>query len=136
MKPSKAPALLDTSFLVRYLTGDPPSMAERAAEVIDSEAPLILSEIALLETAHVLRSFYGVPRPEIVDALLELVQKQNMQTTDLPKTRVLEALRLCRDSSRHSLPDAFLWAQALEHGAAAIYSFDRHFPSEGPSVRH
>jgi predicted nucleic acid-binding protein len=110
-------------------------MAERAAEIIDSGTPLFLSELALMETAHVLRSFYRIPRPVIVDSLVGLVQKHNLQMTDLSKARVLEALLLCRDTNRHSLPDALLWAQALEHGAEVIYSFDKNFPSQRLSVR-
>lgn len=42
---SERPAHLDTSYVVRYLTDDPPDMAERAAEVIESDEILILSEM-------------------------------------------------------------------------------------------
>jgi predicted nucleic acid-binding protein len=66
MKRSVPPAFLDTSFVVRYLTNDPPAVAELAAAVIDSEERLILSEIVLLESAYVLTSVYGVPRAEVV----------------------------------------------------------------------
>ena len=57
-------ALLDTSMLVRYLTGDPPDLADASAKVIDAEAELLISDVALVETAYVLASAYGVPRDE------------------------------------------------------------------------
>ena len=57
-------ALLDTSMLVRYLTGDPPDLADASAKVIDAEAELLISDVALVETAYVLASTYGVPRDE------------------------------------------------------------------------
>jgi predicted nucleic acid-binding protein len=130
----RSPALLDTSFLVRYLTNDPPEMAARAAKIIDSDEPLVLSEIALLESAYVLSTVYSIARPAVVDALAALVQKTNLRLASLPKVRVLEALRLCRDSKRHSFVDALLWAQARELQAECIYSFDRRFPAEGVTV--
>lgn len=72
-------ALVDTSLLVRYLTRDPPHLAERAAQVLDGEETLGITEVALVETAYVLESVYGVPRREVVDALLALLQKENLK---------------------------------------------------------
>jgi predicted nucleic acid-binding protein len=127
-----SPAFLDTSFLLRYLTDSPPEMAARATRVIDSEEPLILSELVILEVAFVLGSVYRSSREDIVDALVELVRRRNIRLLTLPKPRVLEALELCRPSKRYSFIDAFLWAQALEAGAGRrVYTFDRRFPSQG-----
>ena len=47
---------LDTNCIVRYLTDDPPEMAERAARVIDSEQFLTVSVLVIVETAYVLES--------------------------------------------------------------------------------
>jgi predicted nucleic acid-binding protein len=130
-----APAFLDTSYIVRYLTGSPPEMAAEAARVIDSEELVILSEYAVLESAYVLGSVYKIPREDIVEALSSLVQKRNLLLPVLPKPRVLAALELCRHSKRYSFTDAFLWAQVLEAGAGRrIYTFDRRFPSQGIAV--
>lgn len=128
------PAFLDTSVLVRYLTGDPPSMADRAAEIIDTDRPLILSELALVETAYVLESFYQVPRDELVDALIALVQRRNISPLTAAKSLVLEGLRQCRPSKRISFTDALLWSEARERGVSRIYSFDRRFPADGLEV--
>jgi predicted nucleic acid-binding protein len=136
MKRSGGPAFLDTSFVVRYLTDDPPAMAVRAAAIIDSERQLVLSELVLLETAYVLTSVYRVPRAQVVDALLDLVQRSNLRLASLAKPRALAGLRLCRDSHRCSFTDALLWAQALDSGAARLYSFGRKFPAEGLLVDH
>jgi predicted nucleic acid-binding protein len=131
MTPHPAPAFLDTSYVVRYLTNDPQHMAAQAATVIDSEEPLVLSEIVLLETAYVLTSVYRVPRTDVVDTLLAFVQRSNLHLANLSKPRALAALSLCRDSNRVSFTDALLWAQALDSGADRLYSFDRKFPSQG-----
>ena len=123
-----APALLDTSVVVRYLTDDPPDLGAAAARVIDSDRPLLLCDLVLVETAHVLTTFYGVPRPATVDALVALVQRRNVALTDLDKPLAVEALLLCRPSRRTSFADAFLWARAIGTGARRVITFDRSFP--------
>jgi predicted nucleic acid-binding protein len=130
----RSPAFIDTSFIVRYLVNDPPDMAQRAADVIDSEETLMLSEMVLLETAYVLTSVYSVPRANVVDSLTELVQRANLRLTTLPKAGVLEALQLCRNSARDSFADALIWAQTLHMGAERIYTFDGRFPSRGIKI--
>lgn len=132
MSSLEAPAFLDTSYVVRYLTDDPPDMAAQAARVIDGDETLILSEIVILESAYVLASRYQMPRSAIVDGLTELLQKRNISLPVLPKPRVLTALDMCRRSKRYSFTDVLLWAEALEAGAGRrVFTFDRRFPSEG-----
>jgi len=131
---NRTPPFLDTSFVVRYLVNDPPDMAERAAEVIDGDETLLVSEMVLLETAYVLTSVYSVPRAAVVDSLIELVQRANLRLASLPKASALEALRLCRNSARVSFADALIWAQALDMGAERIYTFDGRFPSQGVTL--
>jgi predicted nucleic acid-binding protein len=127
---SDTPAFLDTNYVVRYILDSPPEMAEQAARIIDSHEMLILSEWVILESAYVLDSVYQVSRQDIVDALSDLVQRQNLILPVLPKPRALAALGLCRRSKRCSFTDAFLWAHAFETGGR-VYTFDRRFPSEG-----
>ncbi len=127
-------ALLDTSFVVRYLVGTPPELAARAKSAIESGEPLMLSEVALAETAYVLESFYELERVVVVDALIAFVLRRNIRMLDLPKGLTLEALRLCRDSRRHSYADALLWAQARHHRVDRVLTFDRRFPSVGVSL--
>lgn len=134
MSSDRADAFLDTSCIVRYLTGDPPSLAERAAEILDDDQPLTLSEIALVDAAYVLESFYEIPREPLVDSLTALVQRRNIHLLSLDKPLALEALAKCRRSKRTSFADGLLWAQARQRGATRIYSFDRRFPSEDLEV--
>ncbi len=131
-----AAAFLDTSVVVRYLTDDPPAMAARAAAVIDGSGQLLLSEVALVESAYVLTTVYKVPRAAAADALIDLVQRRNLRLVTLPKSLALEALARCRESRRTSFADAILWAQAQHARAARVVSFDRDFPGEGIVVDH
>lgn len=131
MAETKTPAFIDTSVVVRYLTDDPPALAERAARLLEGEEQLIISEVVLVETAYVLTKVYEVPREATVDALVELVQRRNLALLHLPKPLALEALRLCRASGRIAFTDAFLWAQARHAGTDTVYTFDARFPSQG-----
>lgn len=134
MTGDRPPAVLDTSYVVRYLVKEPPDMSQKAADVIDGEEILTLSELVILETAYVLISVYSVPRADVVDSLIELVQRANLRLATLPKPRVLEALQLCRNSARVSFADALIWAQSLHMGAERIYTFDGRFPSRGVTI--
>ena len=126
---------LDTSILVRYLTGDPPDMAEQAAQILDIQLDLRITGVVLAETAYVLTSVYQVPRDVVVDHLLALLQKENVSPYALDKGLALRALLLCRPSGRVSFADAMVWAAARTAGAEVVYSLDERFPSDGLEVR-
>lgn len=126
---------LDTSMVVRYLTGDPPNMAEQAARVIDGEEGLQITDVVLAETAYVLTSVYRITRSEAVDHLVAFLQKQNISTFVLDKGLVLQALLLCKPSGRVSFADAMLWAAARSSETKVVYSLDERFPQDGLEVR-
>ena len=126
--------LVDTSMLVRYLTGDPPALADRSAKIIDGESDLLITDVVLVETAHVLTSVYGVSREVVVEHLAALLRKENIGVFRLPKELVIEALHLCRPSRRVSFADALIWA-AARAGKATVFTLDERFPREGIAVR-
>ncbi len=126
---------LDTSVVVRYLTGIPADQAAIAGLVIDQPDRLMISGVALAETAFVLRSVYRVAREDIVDRMMEFVRKENIETYALDKSYVLQGLFMCRPSGRVSFADALIWAEARSGTGDFIYSFDQRFPSDGITVR-
>lgn len=126
---------LDTSVVVRYLTGDPPELAGLAAVIIDGENGLQITGVVIAETAYVLTSVYRVPRAVVLDHLMSFIQKENILTFGLDKSLVLQALLLCRPSGRTSFADALVWAAAQSAGVRVVYSLDERFPSDGLEVR-
>ncbi len=126
---------LDTSILVRYLTGDPYDLAERAAQIIDTEDNLQLTDVVLAETAYVLTSVYQVRRGVVLDHLITFLQKQNISPYSLDKDLVLQALLMCRPSRRISFADSMIWAAARAAGNPVVYSLDQRFPGDGLEVR-
>lgn len=122
---------VDTSVLVRYLVQDVPEQGEAAARLMDGDAQLAVGLVTLAETAFVLQHHYSVPRDEVVDALIELLQKRNLHVMAADKHIVIAMLGLCRGSGRVSFADALINAEAQTHKLARVYTFDRRFPAEG-----
>ncbi len=126
---------LDTSMVVRYLTGDPPELAEQAAQIIDGVDGLQVTDVVLAETGYVLSSVYMVPRRAVVDHLIAFLQKENISPFALDKSLVLSGLLLCRPSGRVSFADAMVWAAARSAGEEVVYSLDERFPGDGLEIR-
>lgn len=121
----------DTSVIVRYLTGRPVAQARRATAVIDGEADVALSVVSVVETAHVLRTQYGVAREAIVEVLLELVRRQNLHVRGLPHDDVVEALVLARAAPGRPIPDALIAIGARSAGTLPLVTFDRQMARYG-----
>ena len=128
-------AVLDTNVVVRYLAGEPQALADRAAEIIDSDLALAVTDIVITESAYVLTRVYGADRAAVMAALTDLVQRKNISVIGLSKELVIQALRMAGPSGRVSLADGMIWASATGAGSDAIYTFDRRFPREGIEVR-
>lgn len=123
-------SFLDTSVIVRYLMEEEGEAGDTAQAIIEQCERLVVSELVLTETAHVLASFYSVPRAQIVDVLADLIGRRNVEPLSLSKESVLQALDLCRPSHRVSFTDALVWAQARAAQADRIFTFDRRFPDQ------
>jgi predicted nucleic acid-binding protein len=126
---------LDTSMVVRYLTGDSPELAEKAAKIIDSTETLYVTDVVIVETAYVLTSVYEVSRSLVVNSLIALLQKNNIAIFAIDKGQVLHSLLLCRSSGRISFGDALIWAAARSAGDSAVYTLDARFPDDGIEIR-
>lgn len=125
---------LDTSMVVRYLTGDPSGLAEQAAKIIDGENDLQVTDVVVAETAYVLTAVYRVSRDVVVDHLIAFLQKENVSIFALDKGLVLQGLLLCRPSGRVSFADAMVWAAARSSGSKIVYSLDERFPGNGLEI--
>jgi predicted nucleic acid-binding protein len=126
----------DTSVLVRYLVGTPAGQAKRAAALIDDEALDVgVSVIALAECAHVLRTLYGIGQREIVDALIELVQRDNIRVVDDDSDLIVSMLVRARAMPGRPIPDALMVASMAAARALPIATFDHDQGRYGIAVR-
>lgn len=125
---------LDTSVVVRYLSGVPADQALRARSFIDASDDLGVSVLVLLETGHALRTSYGVRRPRVVEVLLDFVTRENVTIIGLPNDVVVHALARAREVESAPFADALIAAMATEAGAEAVASFDQDFERHGIPV--
>jgi predicted nucleic acid-binding protein len=125
----------DTSVLVRYLVGTPAAPARRAAHLIDGEALIGVSAVALVECAHVLRTQYRVDRLEIIESLIGLVQRENLRVLGQRADLLLATLVRARSLPGRPIPDAFIVAAALEADALPLATFDRAQARYGVEIR-
>ena len=125
---------IDTSVIVRYLVGTPSGQAKRAAALIDGAEELGVSVIAIVETAHVLRTQYAVAREDVVDTLIDFVNRESVTTLELSKFDVLEALITARTLPGAHVPDALIAATSRSTGAVPVFTFDRDFGRLGTAV--
>lgn len=125
---------IDTNMVVRYLLGEPAEQAHVAATIIEQGAPIWISPVILAECYYVLLSVYLRTRNEIVDALIQLISRENVRVAGIDKALAVEALHLCRGSGRVKFADALLWAEARTSGETVIFTFDRRFPTAGVTI--
>jgi predicted nucleic acid-binding protein len=121
-------AFVDSNVVLRFLTGEPPEMAQQAhtlfAAVDRGQIRLVLEEVVVAEIVWVLQSFYGHKPADISRTLLQLIAHEGIECRG--KARLAEALTLYADR-RIDLTDALLAASVYASGERTVYSFDRHF---------
>jgi predicted nucleic acid-binding protein len=126
--------LLDANVLLRYLTGDPEAMADRARLLLEraegGEFTLLLTPLTIAECVWVLNSFYKQPLPTIADALQRVLALDGVRVPEL--SLVSDALL---SMARHNVDfaDAYLAERGKADGLQ-IASFDRDFRRLGAEV--
>ena len=121
--------------MVRYLVGTPPAQARRAAALVDSDEIIGVSPVALAECAHVLRTQYGIEQGDILDALIGLVQRENVRVLGLRTDALLEVLVRARQLPGRPVPDALIVAASLAADAVPLATFDRDQHRYGVPIR-
>ncbi len=119
--------LLDTNVIVRFLTGDHPAHSPRSrnlfARAAAGDVTLVVTDLALAETAWVLQSFYSLDRNAITAALKDLIDSAEIEVEN--KATLLSALRNFAQTDVNFV-DAYHAAVAAAK-SIAIASFDRDF---------
>lgn len=74
---------LDTSFIIRLLTGDPPDQAARAQEWLErciqrGDRPRV-SDLVVVEAYFALQSYYQVPKAEALLALRKVLESGDVE---------------------------------------------------------
>ncbi len=116
---------IDANVLLRFLTGEPKDLAERAARLMAraerGEVVLVLSPLVVAEMVWVLKSVYRRSYEEIAQVLIPLLSAAGLEAED--REMMIEAMELTRTRNVDFL-DAVLALQALHEGET-ICTFDR-----------
>ncbi len=118
--------VLDSNILLRYLTDEPPELAERAARLLevaeDRRLRVIVAPLTLAEVVFVLESVYAWKRREIADRMLALVSASVFEF--LERDVISQTLAWYRDVGAVHFADAYVGALAANR-SGMLASFDR-----------
>lgn len=119
--------LLDTNVLVRFFTGQPPDMAERARALIaqadTGKLRLLVPSLIVAEAIYTLESFYEMPKVDVCERLLALLRSRGI--APLEPVLIQDALERYQSLPVH-FADAYLAATAAASGTP-VFSFDEDF---------
>ena len=131
----EASCWLDANVLLRFLTGSPPELAERAAGLLQTaqrgEISLRVHSVVVAETVWVLESFYGYSREEISGVLVPLLEHPGLRVEGV--RTVVRALGAMAENNVDFV-DALLAETARSRGES-IASFDKDFRELGVEWR-
>ena len=120
-------AFIDANVILRYLTKDPPEMAEAAMKTFvdakNGKVSLLVANLTVAEVVWVLESFYKYSKNQIAETLTEFLMCDGLEVETLDF--LIEALVVYQEKNL-DFADAFLAVCALQKGTPTIYSFDVH----------
>lgn len=80
-------AFVDANLILRYLTKDPPDMAEASLKTFsaaqDGQIRLILIPITVAEVVWVLESFYDYPKDQIATTITQFLHSEGLEVMNL-----------------------------------------------------
>ena len=116
---------IDTNVLVRFLVRDDEAQFEKARKLIKREVAagrrVFVSQLVLMETEWVLRSRYGLPKPQIIEAISGLLDATDVQFEDEPA--VEEAVFVWKDSAT-GFADCLIGTKNRRLGCRVTATFD------------
>ncbi|MCP4682669.1 MAG: type II toxin-antitoxin system VapC family toxin [Desulfobacterales bacterium] len=121
-------ALIDTNVIMRFLTEDNHSQYKNLHPFFNSiekgEMRVELKLIVLFQVVFVLKSVYKVPKAQIAEGLLTLLQYKGISIKE--KKIVNRTLELWRDNNIE-IVDCYLAASLEGDSQNLLYSYDRDF---------
>lgn len=109
--------LVDTNVVLRYLLRDNEAQAQIAKELIEGGAHLL--PVVLMESSHVLRTFYGIDRPQIAKQLLIVLHWVEIENKDV----MIRAVEIFAET-KLDFVDCIL-AAYHELKNATVFTFDK-----------
>jgi predicted nucleic acid-binding protein len=119
---------LDTNILIRYFTKDDEKKAYDVLELLKriekNEEKVITTPLVIFEVIFTLQSYYKLPREEIKELLLPILNLRGLRLTFKP---IFEKALEMYPQVNISFADIFNYCFMLEEGINEIYSYDGDF---------
>jgi predicted nucleic-acid-binding protein len=129
-------AFVDANVVLRYLTQDPPAMAEASLKLFtaaqEGKISLRVVSITVAEVVWVLESFYNYSKSQIAETLSQFLFSDGLNVESLGL--IIDALSLYQKKNL-DFADAFLSVLSLQDDHPIIYSFDHDFDRVGGITR-
>jgi predicted nucleic acid-binding protein len=116
---------LDTSVVLRLLTGAPATQADAARAILaTSRDPICISDLVVSETYFALRHHYAVPHADAAHAMAALLDDPRVQCTGVAKRVVRHATARAVSRSAPGLMDQLILAD-YRANQCTVATFDR-----------
>jgi len=127
-KPAES-VFADTNLFLRHLTNDVPDQADAVEALLRKAAAgelmLVSNSMVVAEIVWTLESFYHLPRTEIRDKVVAILNSPGLEIAD--GDLLLQATADYVDQNVDFI-DAYNRAWAIQQGVKKVYTFDqRHF---------
>jgi predicted nucleic-acid-binding protein len=128
---------IDTNLFIRFLTNDIPEQADAVENLLHraviGEYALVTNSMVVAEIVWTLESFYHLPKTEIKDKVLAIVNTPGLDISE--DDLVIQAITWYVEKNV-DFADAFNAAWLLKQGITTVCTFDRkHFAHfEGVTV--
>ena len=121
-------SLLHTNVIIRFLISDKSIKYKKLYRFFESleqeEIQVELKLIVLFQVIFVLKSFYNVPKIDIAEGMLDLLEYKGISIKE--KKTVRRTLELWRDKNLE-IVDCYLVASLESNPRNLLYSYDRDF---------
>lgn len=119
----------DTNLFLRFLTNDIPEQADAVENLLHQaaigELTLVTNSMVLAEIVWTLESFYHLPKSDIKDKLLVILNTSGLEIIE--DDLVIQSINWYAEKNV-DFTDAFNAAWLLKQGMTIAYTFDRkHF---------
>ncbi len=119
------PVGLDTSVVLRLLTGEPENQAKAAVaaldEIVTNGGKAAVSDLVVTETYHALQYHYGVPKPEALETLRTFLLSDEIHSLG-SAAQILQQPNLAQ--AKPGFVDRLIHGEYNQHCAKMI-SFER-----------
>jgi len=127
--------LCDTNYIIRYLIQEEPELYRHAnaffEEIYEGSSQTQVLESVIVECVYVLDKYYAVPKEEIVQTLVGLLQYKGVVNSD--KHDLINALKVY-DESKLDIVDCILLSKSLSQDEP-LKTFDKKLMRKRSQVK-